>query len=138
MAKRRSSLTGSWSGAYRYPTTALPEVVFNALIAEQNGAFVGTIQQPNIELPHVNVSVLSADIEGTRSGLSVSFTKFYGPEAELNFAVRYEGQVNEALTRIEGIWMNPTWHGSFFMTRDDDGSEEAAEREAEAPIETRG
>ena len=137
MTKRRSSLTGSWSGAYRYPTNAFPEVVFNAQIEERQGAFVGTIQQPNIELRRVKASLLSADIEGTRSGLSISFTKFYGPEAELDFAIRYEGEANEALTRIEGTWTNPGWYGTFFMTRDDDGEEEAVEREAEAPIETR-
>jgi len=136
MSKRRSTLTGSWSGAYRYPDD-FPETVFNAQIDEQNGAFVGTVQEPNIGEPELAVSVLTADIEGTRTGLKVTFTKFYGPEAELDFAIRYEGELNESMTRVDGIWINPDWSGTFFMTRDDLGEEAAVEREVEVPIETR-
>ncbi len=45
MTKRRSSLTGSWSGAYRYPDN-FPETVFNAQLEEQDGAFVGPPRSP--------------------------------------------------------------------------------------------
>ncbi|QGZ95641.1 hypothetical protein [Terricaulis silvestris] len=127
---RRSSLTGSWSGAYRYPDDAFPETVFNAQIEEQNGAFFGAIDEPNVADPWLNLSVLKAEIEGTRSGLQIVFTKFYSAEADLGFAIRYEGTANEALTRIEGIWINPEWSGPFFMTRDDDSEAVAAEEEA--------
>lgn len=136
MTKRRSTLTGSWSGAFRYPDD-FPETVFNAQIEERDGAFVGSIQEPNIGEPELLVSVLTSDIEGTRSGLSVVFTKFYGREAPVDFAIRYEGEVDESLTRIDGVWTNPDWSGTFFMTRDDLGEEEAVEREVEAPIEVR-
>lgn len=136
MTKRRSSLTGSWSGAYRYPDD-FPETVFNAQIEERDGAFVGSLQEPNIGEPELKVSVLTSEIEGTRSGLSITFTKFYGAEAELNFAIRYEGEADEGLTRIDGIWINPDWSGTFFMTRDDDGKEEAIELKVETPIEIR-
>lgn len=78
--------------------------------------------------------MLTAEIEGTRSGLKITFTKFYGAEAELDFAIRYEGEANEALTRIDGIWINPDWSGTFFMTRDDSGAEEAVEERAEIEI----
>ena len=137
MTKRRSTLTGSWSGAYRYPTDELSEVVFNAQIEERDGAFIGSVQEPNAHEPELEVSVLTADIEGTRNGLSIAFTKFYGAEAELDFAIRYEGEADEALTRIDGIWINPDWSGTFFMTRDDLGEEEAVELKVEAPIEIR-
>ncbi len=136
MTKRRSSLTGSWSGAYRYPDD-FPEVVFNAQIEERDGAFIGSTQEPNIGEPELAATVLTADIEGTRNGLKIIFTKFYGPEAELDFAIRYEGEANEALTRVDGIWINPDWSGTFFMTRDDLGEEEAVELDVKAPIEVR-
>lgn len=137
MSKRRSSLTGSWSGAYCYPYGPLPEVVFNAQIDERDGAFVGRVQEPNIGEPELAVAVLTADIEGTRTGLNISFTKFYGPEAALDFAIRYEGEADQSLARIDGKWTNPDWSGTFFMTRDDLGEEEAVQRDVEAPVGVR-
>jgi hypothetical protein len=127
VTKRRATLTGSWSGAFRYPSGALPETVFNAQIEETDGAFVGTIQEPNFTRP--GPSVLRADIEGTRSGLTITFTKFYDAEAAFDFAIRYEGEADEALMRIDGMWINPDWTGPFFMVRDDEAqADEAVER----------
>lgn len=137
MTERRSSLTGSWSGAFRYPDNATPETVFNAQIEERSGAFVGATQEPNIVDPELNLTFLTADIEGTRMGETVVFTKFYDGEADEGFAVRYEGSVDADLMRIEGRWTNPLESGTFFMTRDDLGEEEAIERDVEAPIEGR-
>lgn len=134
MAKRRASLTGGWSGAFRYPDASYPEIVFSARIEERGGAFVGETQQPNLERPWLSASIFTAEIEGVRIGAQVTFTKFYNAEAQANFAVRYEGEANDALTRIEGIWINPSWSGTFFMVRDDDGAEAEAEAEAEAPL----
>ena len=48
MSARRSTLTGSWSGAYRFPNDAQPEVVFNAQIDEVEGVFLGALQEPNV------------------------------------------------------------------------------------------
>lgn len=135
MPRRRASLTGSWSGAYRYEDSALPEVVFNAQIEERDGAFFGATQQPNVELPWIAATIFTAEIEGVRAGRKVNFTKFYCDEAEVDFAVRYEGQADDALTRIDGTWTNPDLSGTFFMVRDDDGAEAAAEEEAEAPVD---
>lgn len=133
MSARRASLTGSWSGAFRYPGDAFPETVFSAQIEERDSAFIGTTQEPNID-PWLKLSVLTAEIEGTRSGLKLSFTKFYSGDAQIGFAIRYEGEANDTLTRVEGRWINPDWSGTFFMTRDDAGAEEALERDAEAPV----
>jgi hypothetical protein len=134
MTKRRSSLTGSWSGAYRYPSIPGAETVFNAQIEEVGGAFVGAIQEPNDFMPDA-VSVLTADIEGTRDGRAVIFTKFYHHEG-IRHAIRYEGAADEALMRIEGKWLvGPNWSGTFFMVRDDDGAAEAVVETAEAEIE---
>ncbi|MBC7768530.1 MAG: hypothetical protein H7124_07065 [Phycisphaerales bacterium] len=135
MTKRRSSLTGSWSGAYRYPRDAGPETVFNVEIEEVGGAFTGAMQEPNV-IRLAPGPVVTADIEGTRSGASVVFVKFYNGSGGMAHAIRYEGTVDEALTRIEGTWSIPRdWSGTFFMVRDDLGAEAQAEAKIEEPIE---
>jgi hypothetical protein len=49
--------------------------------------------------------------------------------------VRYQGAVNDALTRIEGRWsIGENWSGAFFMARDDDGEAAATEERAEASL----
>ena len=122
---RRSSLTGSWSGAFRYPADRMPETVFNAQIEEVGGAFTGDVQEPNLLRPHLG-PVTSSNIEGVRTGHDVSFTKFYDGSGGQQHAVRYEGRANETLTRIDGRWSIPNqWSGTFFMARDDEA--EAAE-----------
>jgi hypothetical protein len=133
VTSRRSSLTGSWSGAYRYPRDVMPETVFNAQIEEVGSAFTGTIQEPNLIRPEFG-SVSTADLEGVRANLNVTFTKFYSGGA-MGHAVRYEGVANPALTRIDGSWtIRNDWSGTFFMTRDDDGEEAEAVETAEAVI----
>lgn len=135
MTKRRSSLTGSWSGAYRYGGSAR-DTVFNAQIEEVGGAFVGATQEPN-EFLDAPTSVLLAEIEGVRAGSSVTFTKFYNHEG-IRHAIRYEGVVDGQLMRIEGRWtIPPSASGTFFMVRDDDGEAAEAEETAEAEIEVR-
>ncbi|MGD9981615.1 MAG: hypothetical protein AB7H66_07850 [Hyphomonadaceae bacterium] len=136
MTKRRSSLTGGWSGAYRYPAIARAETVFNAQIEEVNGAFVGSTQEPNDFMPDAG-AVLTADIEGVRDGGAVTFTKFYHHQG-IRHAIRYEGAADEALMRIEGKWIVPPgWSGTFFMVRDDDGEAVEAEESADVGIEVR-
>lgn len=137
MTKRRSSLTGSWSGAYRFPADALPETVFNVQIEEVAGAFTGSMQEPNL-LRLGPGQIVSADIEGTRSGEAVTFTKFYDGSGGMDHAIRYDGTVDDALTRIEGTWSIPRdWSGTFFMVRDDLDEEAEAEASAEARIDIR-
>jgi hypothetical protein len=135
MAKHHASLTGSWSGAYRYPGDR-GETVFNAQIEEVGGAFTGAIQEPNLFLASSD-TVLRADIEGVRNAREVSFTKFYD-HSDIAHAVRYEGLADEALARIEGRWIiRSDWSGAFFMTRDDLGEAAEAEAAAEAQATTR-
>lgn len=131
---RRASLTGSWSGAFRYPADRLPETVFNAQIEEVGGAFTGDIHEPNLRRRHLGL-VISSNIEGVRTGHDVSFTKFYDGSGNQQHAVRYEGVANETLTRIDGRWSIPDqWSGTFFMIRDDDGEAAEAVEEAEVVI----
>ncbi len=136
MGKRRASLTGSWSGAYRYPGTGDEETVFNAQIEEVGGAFIGQTQEPNHFAAGAG-NVLTADIEGVRTGAAVTFTKFYH-HGGIAHAVRYQGLADDALTRIEGAWtIRSTWSGSFFMLRDDCGVAETAEEDAHAAVVAR-
>lgn len=137
MSKRRSSLTGSWSGAYRYPNGG-HETVFNAQIEETGGAFIGATQEPN-EFLDTTDSTLHGEIDGFREGASISFTKFYNHgQKGARHSIRYQGSIDANLTRIEGRWIvSNDWAGTFFMTRDDLGEEEAVEREVEIPIENR-
>jgi hypothetical protein len=137
MSKRRSSLTGSWSGAYRYPG-ASGETVFNAQIEESGGAFVGATQEPNDFLDTTD-SVLHGEIDGVREGRSVTFTKFYNHGHEgARHSIRYEGAADENLMRVEGRWIvSSNWSGTFFMVRDDEGEAAEAEERAEAMLDTR-
>ena len=134
MTKRRSSLSGSWSGAYRYPRDAGPETVFNVQIEEVGGAFTGALQEPNT-LGRGPGSLVTAEIEGVRTGAAVVFTKFYDGSGAMTHAVRYEGEADADFMRIDGVWRLPSdWSGTFFMVRDDDGAAAEAEEAAEAEI----
>ncbi|MBK8544390.1 MAG: hypothetical protein IPL62_13090 [Caulobacteraceae bacterium] len=74
---RRSSLTGSWSGAFRYPDDAFPETVFNAQIEENiAGAFVGSVQEPNMIRPHLS-AIIDATLEGAAKARRSTSSKFY-------------------------------------------------------------
>jgi hypothetical protein len=131
----RTSLSGAWSGAYSYPNNAGPETVFNVEIEEVGGAFTGALQEPNLLRPHLG-PVVTADIEGVRSGQSVAFTKFYDGSGGMSHAVRYEGNADAALMRIDGRWTIPgAWSGTFFMVRDDVGAEAEAAELAEKAID---
>ena len=134
MTKRRSSLTGSWSGAFRYPDDAYPETVFNAQIEEAGGAFTGNIQEPTLTRPW-NGPLNMAEMEGTRAGSAVSFAKFYVGSSDIGHAVAYEGSVDAAFLRIDGKWTIPgSWSGTFFMVRDDLGEEAAVEDSVEVEM----
>ena len=128
MTTKRASLTGSWSGAYRFPNDVQPEVVFNAQVAEVGGAFTGALQEPNV-YGYASGDVITSDIEGVRTGQTVVFTKFYDGSGGMAHAVRYQGAADANLSRIDGKWSIPRdWSGTFFMVRDDGAAEIAVER----------
>ena len=135
MTARRASLSGSWSGAYRFPRDAQPEIVFNAQIEEVEGAFTGALQEPNI-YGRASGSVITSEIEGVRTGQSVTFTKFYDGSGGMAHAVRYEGTTDANFSRIDGKWSIPRdWSGTFFMVRDDGAAEAAVERAESTDIQ---
>ena len=131
---RRSSLSGAWSGAYRYPGDVMPETVFEATIEEQDGAFTGATIEPNL-LGLSEGAIITADIKGVRTGRNVAFTKQCNGSGGMDHAIEYQGVADERLTRIDGRWaIRGDWSGAFFMTRVDDGEELLAEVEAATTI----
>ena len=61
---------------------------------------------------------ITATLQGRRTGRTVTFLKTYDTVPEGYDAVRYEGDVNEDGTEIEGRWTVPgNWSGRFLMTR---------------------
>lgn len=138
MSKRRSSLTGSWSGAFRYPRDAFPETVFNAQIEENDaGAFTGSIQEANILRPHLGPVVTSA-MQGAREGAALTYMKIYSGDGGMGHMVAYDGSVDDSFQRIEGVWNLPgSWSGTFWMVRDDLGEAAEADAAIEKPIEVR-
>lgn len=121
-----TSLTGAWSGAYRYPRDSYPETVFEATIEESGGAFSGSTLEPNILRPWLGAGPVTALIEGTRTGSDLNFVKFMDGSGGMDHAIRYSGAVNADFTRIEGAWsIAGDWSGTFFMERSDLGAEEA-------------
>ena len=131
----RSSLSGMWSGAYRYPGDVAPETVFEIDIEEgEGGVFSGSTREPNT-LGYGPEAVVTATVEGKRNGAAVSFVKFMDGSGDMHHTIRYEGGANNALTRIDGEWIiRGDWSGTFFMERIDHGAEAAAERTAEADL----
>ena len=125
-----TSLTGAWSGAYRYPGDRFPETVFEAVIEEHAGAFTGSTKEPNILRPWLG-SIITADIDGHRSGQNVSFTKFMDGSGGMRHAILYEGVADADFTRIEGRWTIPReWSGTFFMVRETGAAANVAQEEA--------
>jgi hypothetical protein len=127
---RFNSLTGAWSGEYRYPAPSggVPSVPFNARIDESEGSLTGDIDEPNT-FADPSAPRLFATMSGTRKGSAVSFVKTMDGTGGANHSIFYEGVVNSDFTRIEGRWSIPgSWGGSFFMERAGATAEEAAIR----------
>lgn len=119
-------LTGTWSGAYRYPANEGPETVFTARIEEISGSFTGQTDEPNM-FGIGTEAIVTADIDGERHGSEVRFTKFMNGSGGMHHIILYAGAVDDALTHIEGVWSIPgEWSGTFFMSRDETGADEAA------------
>jgi hypothetical protein len=111
------NLTGPWAGLYSYPWGSKKPVHFTATLADSNEWITGYTE----EIATVGSSTgktITATLQGRRTGRSVTFLKTYDTVPEGYDAVRYEGDVNEDGTEIEGRWTIPgNWSGRFLMTR---------------------
>lgn len=113
-------VTGTWAGTYFYTDSAArrPPVYFFAELILDEEVLSGFIVEPNT-FGDSSEAELHATVSGVihPDGL-VSFHKTYDGTAGVSHLVRYEGQLDDARTRIEGQWMVSSGSsGTFVMTR---------------------
>jgi hypothetical protein len=128
--KKYDSLTGLWTGAYRYPWAGAA-VPFNARLEESGESLTGEIDEPNT-FADPSAARLFASVRGARQALNVTFIKRYDGAAGQTHTVGYDGSVNPDFTRIDGEWSLAGSSGTFFMERADAGAEAAVSRTASA------
>jgi hypothetical protein len=132
--KKFTSLTGAWSGVYRYPSSyaGVDAVPFNARLEETGETFTGEIDEPNT-YAHPAAPRLYATVSGERKGLDLSFVKKMDGTGGVIHSIYYEGAADADLTRIDGTWrVADGFSGTFFMERAGVEAEAAAERSASA------
>ncbi len=123
-------LTGAWQGKYSYAAAIRPNS-FAAYLQENDGTLTGEIIEPNTITAGGPDELIAAMI-GARAAREVEFTKSYSDLEQPSLL--YTGQLNAALTRMDGKWHFPSepWvHGSFMMVREV-GPGKAAARVREA------
>jgi hypothetical protein len=130
---RFTSLTGAWSGVYRYPADHPGEPVpFNARLEQNGEALAGQIDEPNT-YAHPAAARLYATVSGVCNGLALSFVKQMDGTGGVTHSIYYEGTADAGLTRIDGIWrLSDGCSGAFFMERSGVEAEAAETRSATA------
>ncbi len=123
------SLSGAWSGEYRYPSRyAMAPVSFVAELVEHgDGALTGHMDEPNT-FGDSSTARLFASLSGSRTGSAVTFLKCYTGAGGVDHTVAYEGTANAQFTEITGRWAVNWFSGSFVMTRDTTSIEQAIDR----------
>lgn len=123
------NLTGVWQGLFTYPRV-LRAGNFSATLIETASHLSGSTSEVwTTGGPRAGETVL-AMLAGSRSGMSVHFTKTYEGPLRPNHSVEYEGTLTEDFLEIEGRWFIPgSWAGRFLMIRSGGRPVEAA-REA--------
>jgi hypothetical protein len=127
------NLTGVWAGLYTYAAEIRKPVHYTAELTESGGWITGRTEEIASVGPRRGQPI-TATIQGRRSGRTVTFLKAYDMVAGGYDAVRYEGDLNNDATEIEGRWSIPgNWSGKFLMTRSG-GADIALERDVAAKI----
>ena len=117
-------LNGLWSGQFYYPEILRMEPVsFTAWIDDTNGLLSGSILEPNT-FADGGPSMLSASLQGERTGTGVIFTKRYeaGQNAHSENIV-YSGTIAEDFKLITGKWAferPDRMSGLFVLSRSSD------------------
>ncbi len=117
MSEKFENLTGRWTGRYDYTRDA-EAVPFEVVLDDNGGVLSGDITEPNTFRRDMGAH-LAATLIGDRLGFDVSFRKTYGGFDQGDDPI-YEGALNDALTRIDGVWRfpdEPDWLGRFMMVR---------------------
>jgi len=129
------NLSGPWQGFYSYPSLQRP-VSFSATLTEAGSWLTGTTTETATQ-GETRGRVLSAALQGRRTGRSVTFLKLYADGFPAYDGVRYEGEVREDRTKIEGRWSIPGgWSGRFLMVRSGGHKAEQRQKLAE-PVDLR-
>lgn len=131
--KRFSSLTGAWTGVYRYSGARGAESVpFNARLEESGESFTGDIDEPNTYADPAAPRLYAA-VNGTRRNLEVSFVKTMDGTGGVTHSIHYTGAADPDLSHIDGVWrLASGYSGTFFMERAGVEAEAAVERSASA------
>jgi hypothetical protein len=123
------NLSGLWQGFYSYPSRQRP-VSFSATLTEAGSWLTGTTTETATQ-GETRGRVLSAALQGRRTGRSVTFLRLYTDGFPAYDGVHYEGEVREDGTEIEGRWSIPgNWSGKFLMVRS--GGNKAEQRQTVA------
>jgi hypothetical protein len=109
-------LTGTWNGQYSY-TQGREPVAFVATLVETGCWLVGSTEERG-QVGEAVGRMISATLQGRRTGRSVTFLKIYDGAFRGYDTVSYAGTVNEDGNEIEGRWtIHSSWFGRFLMIR---------------------
>jgi hypothetical protein len=114
---QNTSITGRWHGRYTYLDGGEGEA-FEADLIESQDAIIGTTTETS-NLHDGFQGARRATISGSRNGSIVSFVKHYARGHGHDQPIKYDGEVNDDATEIEGIWrIDRNAFGRFLMIRD--------------------
>jgi hypothetical protein len=116
MSTKANSMSGVWSGEYRYDLGGGTR--FTAWFDDYGGALSGTSLEPNGFVSD-GPEELAAELNGERTGLQMHWIKIYDAASGAHQTpISYEGEADDAFTRVNGIWRLPgNFHGTFTLTR---------------------
>jgi hypothetical protein len=125
---KQLSLTGHWHGRYTYLDGGEGEA-FEAHLVELSDVLTGTTSEI-ADFADGMDGTRRATLSGSRNGSIVSFVKHYLPGHGHDEPIKYDGEVNDDATEIEGIWrIDRAAFGRFLMIRDLAMPEAVARRE---------
>jgi hypothetical protein len=112
-----AGLAGTWVGTYAYPDPTRAPVRFFVELRDDGGTLSGSMLEPNT-FGDAHAVQLRATVAGRReSDGRVRFDKTYDGAAGVDHAVRYQGTLDGAGTRIDGTWEVGESSGRFTMER---------------------
>lgn len=111
------SISGRWHGRYTYLDGGEGEA-FEADLIESQDAIIGTTTEVSNHFDGFK-GARRATLSGSRNGSIVSFVKHYAQGHGHDRPIKYDGEVNDDATEIEGIWrIDRDAFGRFLMIRD--------------------
>jgi hypothetical protein len=110
------SLTGRWHGRYTYLDGGEGESFVADLVEALDAVTGSTTETANFHDGYTGVRLGS--ISGSRNGALVSFVKFYKFGHGHDLPIKYQGEVNDDATEIEGTWLiDRQGFGRFLLIR---------------------